>query len=50
MKGSISELMAGTAFLIGLYLFLHNGKQTVDVIKSLGTAYTSGVKALQGRE
>ena len=49
MKGTIGEILSGTAILIGVYLFLSKGSQTVNIIKALSGAYTSGVKTLQGR-
>ena len=48
MKAQISELLSGTAILIAIYLFLRNGDKTVAIIKALSSAYTSGVKTLQG--
>ena len=49
MRGTIGEILSGTAILIGIYLFLSNGSKTVDIIKALAGAYTSGVKTLQGK-
>lgn len=49
MKQQLSELLAGTGILIAVYLFLSNGDKTVNIIKALSGAYTSGVKTLQGR-
>ena len=46
---TISKLLSGTAFLIGMYLVLKNSKSTVSVIYSLGGVYTKSVKTLQGR-
>lgn len=47
--GTISKLLSGTAILIGMYLIITNSKDTVRVVNSLGSTYTSSVKALQGR-
>lgn len=49
MRGTIGEILSGTAILVGVYLFLSKGNQTVNIIKALGGAYTDGVKTLQGR-
>ena len=49
MRGTIGEILSGTAILIGIYLFLSRGNESVAIIKSLANAYTSGVKTLQGR-
>lgn len=48
MRGTIGEILSGTAILIGIYLFLSKGNQTVNIIKALGETYTSAVKTLQG--
>ncbi len=47
--GTIAKILSGTAVLVGMYLVLKNSSSTVNVIKSLGSVYTSGVKTLQGR-
>ena len=49
MRGTIGEILSGSAILIGVYLFLSQGDQTVNIVKALGGAYTEGVKTLQGR-
>lgn len=45
----ISELLAGTGFLIGMYLLLNNARSTTNIISQLGSTYSQGVKTLQGR-
>ena len=45
----IAKVLSGTAILIGMYLILSRSKDTVSVINSLGSTYTSSVKMLQGR-
>ena len=47
--GTVTKLLSGTAILIGMYLILKTSKSTVSIINSLGSAYTGGVKTLQGR-
>ena len=47
--GTISKLLSGTAFLIGMYLVLKKSKATGSVSNSLGGFYTTSVKTLQGR-
>ena len=47
--GNLSKILSGTAILIGIYLIIANSKGTVSVVNSLGSVYTDGVKALQGR-
>lgn len=47
--GTISKLLSGTAILIGIYLILSKSKDSARVVNALSGAYTSGVKALQGR-
>ena len=49
MRATIGEILSGTAILIGVYLFLSKGNQTVNVIKALGGTYVESVKVLQGR-
>lgn len=47
--GTIAKVLSGTAVLVGMYLVLSKSSQTVSIIKSLGSVYTTGVKTLQGR-
>lgn len=47
--GTISKILSGTAILVGMYLILTNSRSAVNVVNSLGGAYTSSVKVLQGR-
>lgn len=43
------DVMAGIGILIGIFLFLNKGKETVSIINTLGTNATAGIKTLQGR-
>lgn len=45
----VFDVVAGIGILIGIYLFLSNGKSTTDIISSIGTNATAGIKTLQGR-
>lgn len=45
----IGKILAGVGTLIGIYLFVSNGSQTVKIIDSLSRNATSGIKTLQGR-
>lgn len=45
----IGSILAGTGVIIVLYLFLTNGKESVEIINSISSTYTNGIKALQGR-
>ena len=47
--GTVTKLLSGTFVLIMVYLVAKNSKATVNIVKSLGSVYTSGVKTLQGR-
>lgn len=49
MKGITKELIVLTALLIGGYLVLVHYTGFSRSVAALGTAYTGGVKALQGR-
>lgn len=46
---TISKILSGTAILVGLYLFLTHSGDTVKILGSISSAYTGGVKTLQGR-
>jgi hypothetical protein len=43
------SVLAGVGTLIGIYLFLANGKETTSIINTLGSNSISGIKTLQGR-
>lgn len=45
----LNKILAGTGLLIGIFLFLTHSGDAVKIISGLSTAYTSGVKTLQGR-
>ncbi|MCU5087553.1 hypothetical protein OCA23_30290 [Bacillus cereus] len=47
--GRVFDVVAGIGILIGIYLFLSNGKQTVSVINAIAGNSISGIKTLQGR-
>jgi len=45
----VFDIFAGMGILIGIYLFLANGKQSVAIINSIAGNTTQGIKVLQGR-
>jgi len=45
----VFDVIAGIGVLIGIYLFLANGKQTTSIISTIATNSISGIKTLQGR-
>lgn len=47
--GTLTKVLSGTAVLIGMYLILNHANETKNIVNSLGSVYTSGVKTLQGR-
>lgn len=47
---TISKILTGTGFLIGMYLILDNAYNAKTIINSMGSVYTGSVKALQGRD
>lgn len=47
--GKVWEIATGVLVLIGIYLFLVNGNQTVRIINTLASNATAGIKTLQGR-
>lgn len=48
MKKLVS-ILAGIGMLIGIFLFLSKGDETVSIINSLAGNATGGIKTLQGR-
>ena len=48
MSGFI-KIFTVIAILIGIFLFLNNGNQTVSIIKVISENSVKGIKALQGR-
>jgi hypothetical protein len=42
-------VLGGIGLLIGIYLFLARGKESVSIINSLASNSISGIKTLQGR-
>lgn len=46
---TVVEVLSGIGILIGIYLFLSNGKQTVNIIDTIGSNSIKGIKTLQGR-
>lgn len=45
----VFDVIAGIGVLIGIYLFLANGKQTTSIINTIAGNSISGIKTLQGR-
>lgn len=45
----VVEILTGVGFLIGIYLFLRNGNDTVKIIETIGKNSIAGIKTLQGR-
>ncbi|MCQ6337873.1 hypothetical protein [Bacillus cereus] len=45
----VFDMIAGIGLLIGIYLFLSNGRETVSIIESMGKNSIAGIKTLQGR-
>lgn len=43
-------IVSGIGLLIGIYLFVKNGDQTIKIIDSIGKNATAGISTLQGRE
>ena len=46
---SIVKVLGGIGILIGIYLFLSNGTQTVKIINSIAENSITGIQVLQGR-
>lgn len=49
MGGKVTQLLSGTFILVAVFLFLTNYRGATSIISSVSSAYTSGVKTLQGR-
>jgi hypothetical protein len=47
--GKVGSVLAGMGILIGIFLFLTRGKETVSIISALGSTTRDTVVALQGR-
>lgn len=47
--GKVMSVVAGIGTLIGIYLFLANGKETSNIINTLGSNSIKGIRTLQGR-
>jgi hypothetical protein len=45
----IFDVVSGMGILIAIYLFLANGSSTVNIIQTIGSNTTSGIRTLQGR-
>ncbi|MED3836811.1 hypothetical protein [Peribacillus frigoritolerans] len=45
----VFDMIAGIGMLIGIYLFLSNGRETVSIIEAMGKNSIAGIKTLQGR-
>jgi len=46
---TISNVLAGMGLLIGMFLILSRGGETVKIIQAIGGTTAETVKALQGR-
>jgi|LGVE01.1.fsa_nt_gb hypothetical protein len=46
---NVGKIIAGIGTLIFIYLIVTNAGQTANIINSLGSTATEGVKTLQGR-
>lgn len=46
---SIIKVLSGVGVLIAIYLFLSQGKQTTNIINSIGTNGNKIIGTLQGR-
>lgn len=49
MGGRMAQLLSGTFILVGIFLFLTNYRGATSIISSVSSAYSNGVKTLQGR-
>lgn len=45
----VVAVLGSIFFLIGLYLVLNRGKESVNIINAFAQNATSGIKTLQGR-
>lgn len=45
----IFDVVSGMGILIAIFLFLNNGRSTVDIIQTIGSNTTAGIRTLQGR-
>ncbi|MGG1343872.1 hypothetical protein ABE244_25610 [Bacillus toyonensis] len=45
----VFDVIAGIGVLIGIYLFLSNGRQTTSIIETIASNSIAGIKTLQGR-
>jgi hypothetical protein len=45
----VLTVLTGIGTLIGIYLFLANGKETTSILNTIGSNSISGIKVLQGR-
>lgn len=45
----IVTVLSGIGVLIGIYLFLSKGSQTVNIINTIASNSIQGIKTLQGR-
>ena len=45
----IVTVLSGIGVLIGIYLFLSKGTQTVNIINTIASNSINGIKTLQGR-
>lgn len=47
---NIVKILGGIGILVAIYLFLANGKQTVNIVNSIAENTIDGIQVLQGRE
>ena len=47
---NVFKIIGGIGVLIGIYLFLSNGQQTVKIINAIASNSVTGIQVLQGRE
>lgn len=45
----VAEILAGMGLLIGLFLVLSRGRETVSIVEAIAGNTIQGVKVLQGR-
>jgi len=49
MAGNVYKIISGIGMLILVYLLLANGSNTTNIISSIASNATTGIKTLQGR-
>lgn len=46
----LGNVLAGIGILIGIYLLLANGSQTIGIINTIASNSIAGIRTLQGRD